>query len=178
MRFGLYRMFQDRTSERIEDEKQPTRIRRSPDEDFVQAMSHIEPIDRDFLLNQIEDGLLPKPVKVEHQLGGRIVMVGGKPGEVIVRITGSKVSVAVFTVRWEGAHARVVRLQVLGTLSWRCLPANRLMMALDDLVCTAAEMRRAEYRKCELCGEIKPPEWMHNATTCQSCAEQHLGVFY
>ena len=140
-------------------------------------MTNIEPIDRDLLLHHIEDGL-PKPVKVEQQLGGETVMVGGDPGEVIVRITGSKVMVAVFTVRWEGPHTPVVRPQVLGSLHLRHLPASRLMMAVQDLISTATEIRRAKYRKCERCGKIKPPEWMHDSTTCQSCAEKHLGVVY
>jgi hypothetical protein len=129
-------------------------------------MTNIEPIDCDFLLHHIEDDLLPKPVKVEQQLGGEIVLVGGDPGEVIVRISGSKVSVAVFTIRWEGPHTPVVRPQRLGALHLRHLPASRLMMALYDLISTATEIRRTEYRKCERCGETNPPEWMHDVSTC------------
>ena len=54
-------------------------------------MSDLEPIDRDYMLQELQE-LLPDPVREETQLDGEIVLVGGDPGEVIVRVTGSKVS--------------------------------------------------------------------------------------
>jgi len=66
-------------------------------------MAEAEPIDREFLLRDLRE-LLPAPVREEAQLDGSIVMIGSDPGEVIVRVGGNKVSVAVFSVRWEGPH--------------------------------------------------------------------------
>ena len=140
-------------------------------------MSDLEPIDREYLLQEIQQ-LLPDPVCDETQLDGDVVLVGGDPGEVIVRISGSKVSIAVFSIRWDGPHTPVVRPKQLATLNWKRLPASTAMMTLHGLISAAVEIRRAKYRKCERCGETKPPEWMHDEQTCQSCAEKHLGVVH
>ena len=141
-------------------------------------MSEILSIDRNSLLKRVKDDLLPQPVTEGSRLDGVIVLVGGDPGEVIVRITGSRVTVAIFTAGWEGPHTPVVHPKVLGTLYWRRLPASQMIRALDDLITTARDIRRAKYRKCERCGETNPPEWMDGATICQSCAEKHLGIVY
>jgi hypothetical protein len=140
-------------------------------------MSDLEPIDREYLLQEILE-LLPDPVREETQLDGNFVLVGGDPGEVIVRISGSKVSIAVYSVRWEGPHTPVTRPKQLATLKWKRFPAARMMVTLHGLISTAVEIRRAKYRKCERCGETKPPEWIHDKQTCQSCAEKHLGVVH
>jgi len=140
-------------------------------------MNNLEPIDRDYLLQELQE-LLPDPVREEIQLDGDVVLVGGDPGEVIVRIRGSKVSIAVYSVRWEGPHTPVTRPKQLATLNWKRLPASRTMMTLHTLVESAVEIRRAKYRKCEKCGEMKPPEWMHGEGICRSCAEKHLGVVH
>jgi hypothetical protein len=140
-------------------------------------MTDRNPIDREFLLKQLRD-LLPAPVHEETQLDGTLVMKGGDPGEVIVRVSGSKVSVAAFSVRWEGPHTPVVRPKHFATLSWKRVPASTLFMTLHGLVRSVCEARKARYRRCERCGELKPPEWMHDQKTCQSCAERHLGVVH
>jgi len=140
-------------------------------------MSEMEPIERESLLDEIRN-LLPEPIRTETQLDGDFVLVGGDPGEVIVRISGSKVSIAMYSVRWEGPHTPVTRPKQLATLNWKRLPASTTMMTLHGLVSAAIELRRTKYRKCEKCGETKPPEWMHDERTCQSCAEQHLGVVH
>lgn len=76
--------------------------------------------DRDSLLEEIRS-LLPDPVQDDTQLDGDVVLVGGDPGEVVVRIRGGKVSIAVFSVRWEGPHTPVVRPKQLATLNWKRL---------------------------------------------------------
>jgi hypothetical protein len=140
-------------------------------------MNDRQPMDREFLLRELRE-LLATPVREERQLDGSIVMVGGDPGEVIARIGASKLTVAIFSVRWEGPHTPVVRSKHFATLSWRRLPASTLMMTLHGLIRAAREARTARYRRCERCGEMKPPEWMHDEKTCQSCAEQYLGVVH
>lgn len=134
-------------------------------------------LDRDSLLEEIRS-LLPDPVQDDTQLDGDVVLVGGDPGEVIVRISGSKVSIAVFSVRWEGPHTPVVHPKPLATLNWKRLPAITMMVMMHGLVSAAVELRRAKYRKCEKCGVTKPPEWMHGNDICQSCAELHWGVVH
>lgn len=134
-------------------------------------------IDRESLLEEIMR-LVPDPIREEQQLDGDVVLVGGDPGEVIVRLSGNKVSIAGYSVRWEGPHTPVVRSKQLATLNWKRLPASTTMMTLHGLITAAIEIRRAKYRTCEKCRETKPPEWMHGDDICQSCAERHLGVVY
>ena len=140
-------------------------------------MTNLTPLDRESLLDEIRR-LLPAPLREEAQLDGSTVLVGGDPGEVIVRMTGSKVSIGEFTVRWEGPHTPVARPKRLAMLDWKNLPASRTVILLHMLIEAARDVRRARYRRCERCGDTKPPEWMHGENICQSCAEQQLGVVY
>jgi len=140
-------------------------------------MSDLEPFDRDFLLREIWE-LLPNPLREETQLDGSLVIGGGDPGKVIVRINGNKVSIAVFSIRWDGPGEPTVRPKQLATLNWKRLPSATTMMTLHGLISAAIEIRRSKYRKCEKCEETIPPEWMHDEDICQSCAERHLGVVY
>ncbi len=64
-------------------------------------------LDREALLEEI-NRCLPDPVRKETQLDGDVVLVGGDPGEVIVRISSNKVSIAVYSVRWEGPRTPVI----------------------------------------------------------------------
>ena len=134
-------------------------------------------LDRETLLDEIKR-LLPDPVCEDTPLDGELVFVGGDPGEVIVRIRKNKVSIAVYSVHWDGPHTPVVHPKWLATLHWKRLPAARTMMELHSLIESAIEIRRSKYRKCQLCGETKTPEWMHGVGICQSCAEGDLVVVY
>lgn len=140
-------------------------------------MSNLEPISQCMLRQELRS-LLPDPVREETQLDGTLVLIGGYPGEVVVRIHGSRATVAVFAIVWEGPHTSVVRPMSLGSLNWRRLPASSLLMAIHQLIKSARELRLANYKKCERCGETMPPEWMHDGKTCQSCAERYLGVVH
>lgn len=140
-------------------------------------MTDLKPIERD-VLHQEMRRVLPNPVQEEHQLDGSQVMIGGDPGEVVVRVFGSQVSVAVFAVVWEGPHSPVVHPKSIGSLNWERLPASRLLMNLHNLIDSARDLRRSTYRNCGRCGETNPPEWMHDEETCQSCAERYLGVVH
>ena len=140
-------------------------------------MTNPEPLDQDLLMAEIRERL-PEPIREETQLDGSLVMVGGDPGEVVVQVVGNKVSVSLFSVRWEGPHTPVVCPRRLASFNWKRLPASRLMMVLYEAIESAVELRRSRYRKCKRCGEAKPPEWMHDEKTCQSCAERHLGVVH
>ena len=104
-------------------------------------MSDLEPFDRDFLLREIWE-LLPAPIREETQLDGDLNLVGGNPGEVIVRINGNKVSIAVFSIRWDGPGEPTVRPKQLATLNWKRLPSSTTMTTLHGLISAAIEIRR------------------------------------
>jgi hypothetical protein len=136
-------------------------------------MIESEPVNRECLLRELRE-LLVAPVCEEPQLDGSIVMVGGDPGEVIIRVRAHKVSIAVFSIRWEGPHTPLVRPKHIATLSWQRLPASTLMRTLQGLIRAACEVRTAQYRECERFGKTNPPEWMPDEKTCQRCAERYL----
>jgi hypothetical protein len=133
--------------------------------------------DRNDLIRHVQSSL-PEPVETETAMSGAAILTGGDPREVIVKIAGKRVSVGIFTVRWDGPHTPVVYREWLATLHWKNLPASELTAMLLQLISKASELRRARYRKCDRCAELNPPEWMHDKKTCQSCAERHLGVVY
>ena len=141
-------------------------------------MSAAEPIDRESLVDEVRR-LLPDPLREERQLDGSFVIVGGDPGEVIVRISGGTVSIALYQIRWDGPCTPVVYSKRLASLNWKRLPAISTMMTLRELIESARELRRSNYRKCERCGEMTPPEGMLGEfNVCHSCGERYMGVTF
>lgn len=143
----------------------------------IAAMSHLKPLEQDAILAEIRQQL-PDPIRGDRQLDGALVLIGGDPGEVVVHLSEGELKVSVFAVRWEGPHTPVVTPERLASLNWQRIPASRLTSVLHEVIAAAVELRSSTYRKCERCGEMNPPEWMHNENTCQSCAERHLGVVH
>ena len=121
---------------------------------------------------------LGEPLQRQESLDGATVFVAGDPGEVIVRCRKSSVSVAVYAVRWRGPHTPIVVPREFAKLAWNRLPQGALVMTLHALIAAAREVRRSEFRKCRMCGDMNPPEWMHSKDICQGCAERHLGVVH
>ena len=137
----------------------------------IQGNTGLQPLDRSSLLKQIH-ATMPLPTREEVSADGSIVYVGGDPGEVVVRVARSRITVSVFGIVWEGSQTPVVCPQPLMSLHWKRLPAARLKTILNEMIEAARQLRRAKYRRCERCGETKPPEWMHDAGGCQSCAQR------
>jgi hypothetical protein len=117
---------------------------------------------------------------VTHELvtDGSTVLIGGDPGEVIVRLTRSTVSVFEYAARWEGPHTPVVTPRRVGTVVWRRVPNAKTVAAVHALIDAARESRLARFRTCEGCGQSTPPEYMHDEMICQSCAERELGIVH
>jgi hypothetical protein len=121
---------------------------------------------------------LPQPVEQETARDGSIVLVGGNPADVIVRLTRSSIVVSEYAVEWQGPNDPVVRPLALGTLHWRRMPEIHALAALRTLVSAARDSRRAKYRTCVYCQTATPPEALHDDRTCQACAQEHLGITY
>jgi hypothetical protein len=121
---------------------------------------------------------LPQPVNQETGLDGATVLVGGDPGEVVVRLTRSSAAVSEFAVQWQGPYEPITRPILFGSIRWRNLDSIHALMILNALILSARESRRAKYRTCRFCETVKPPEWMHADDVCQPCAEKHLGIVY
>jgi hypothetical protein len=119
---------------------------------------------------------LPQPVEQETTRDGSVVLVGGDPGEVIVRLTRSAASVSEYAVEWRGPGDLVVRPVGFGTIRWRRMPEIHALAALQTLVRAARESRRAKYQMCGYCEKMTPPEALHDDQVCQACARKHLGI--
>lgn len=135
------------------------------------ANAELQPLDRSSLLKQIH-ATMPLPIREEVCADGSLVYVGGDPGEVVIRIAQDRITVSMFEIEWEGSHTPVVSPQPLMELHWKCLPAKLLTTFLHEMIEVAGKLRRSKYRKCERCGDTKPPEWMHDNGSCQSCDER------
>ncbi len=118
------------------------------------------------------------PIHTESNSDGESIFTGGDPGEVIVRVGTKRITISIFSLRWDGPHTPVIRPIRLASLNWRRLPAVQLTSILQNLVETAQTIRLSSYRLCTRCDKSIPPEWMHNSNTCQSCAERFLSVVH
>lgn len=121
---------------------------------------------------------LPPPVEQETAADGSVIFVGGDPGEVVVRVSRSVVTVSEYAVEWEGPHEAVVRPFRMGSLSWRRFPEGPAVGIISSLVRAARELRLSRYRTCRFCERSVPPESQHTDDVCQPCAQKHLGVVY
>src|SRR3954452_11132186 len=97
-----------------------------------------EHMDRESVRRYVKEHL-PNPIRESEGLDGSLTLVGGDPGEVIVRLTAEEVLVSVFSVRWEGPHTPQVLPRPLASLSWCYIPTSSLMMSLHTLVAAASE---------------------------------------
>lgn len=140
-------------------------------------MVEVQLLDRSSVLDLVRKEL-PEPLVERTRKDGTLVLIGGEPGEVVVRVGQRHVSVSIFAVVWNGPHTPVMRSQRLASLRWDRLPAALLSKTLHEMIQAAQQLRRAKYRTCEYCGQTNPPEWMHDAQSCHSCATEHLGVVY
>ncbi|HBN74725.1 MAG TPA: hypothetical protein DD473_02660 [Planctomycetaceae bacterium] len=134
-------------------------------------------LDRDELIRSVRD-LLGEKVKEEIQLDGSLSLIGGDPSEVIVRLSGNKITVSEFRVRWDGPHTPTVHPRLVTAINWKSLPDFDITCLIGMAIESTRRHRIEKYRTCLRCGETNPPEWMHGDDICQSCAERHLGVVH
>lgn len=134
-------------------------------------------LDRDKLIQNVRD-LLGDQAKEDNQIDGSLILVGGDPSEVFVRVSGNKISISEFRVRWDGPHTPTVHPQLVTTINWKSLPAFEIMCLIGMAIDSTRNHRLEKFTTCVKCEEKKPPEWMHGDDICQSCAERHLGVIH
>lgn len=121
---------------------------------------------------------LPGPLERADGEDGGITYVSGEPGEVVVRLTATTITVSEFAVAWESPSRPVQAPRRIGSLRWRRVSSTRAIAIVEQLVAAAREARRARYQLCRFCDRPQPPEWMFDDSTCQSCAESNLGVVH
>jgi hypothetical protein len=112
---------------------------------------------------------LPQPVSQEAARDGSIILVGGDPGEVIVRLTRTMAAVSEYAIEWDGPEEPVVRPILFGTILWRRMPEVHGLASLNTLIRAARESRRAKYVVCRVCDRGVPPEHLFDDDTCDEC---------
>jgi hypothetical protein len=118
---------------------------------------------------------LGDPVEREERADGATYFTSGEPGEVIVRLSTSSITVWEYAVTWEGAYTRVVSPRLVGSVRWRRVSERAGTKVVQALIDAARESRQSKFRVCEHCRERQPPEWMHGDDTCIGCAQRHSG---
>ena len=121
---------------------------------------------------------LTQPVVEHTENDGTHVLTGGNPPEVVVRITPASVVVGEYSMRWEGPLTVRVRPIIIGSVRWGRLSIEGAMQAIAALITAARNVRMAKFRTCAICGERNAPEWMHDDTICDGCAEGHFDVVH
>jgi len=128
--------------------------------------------------------LLPAPLNRficpddEHPPDNAMIILGGLPQEVVVRLTDRTVSVAVFSARWSSPGTLTMVPKKLASFNWRQMPLAKTLELVAVTIEMARTIRSSTYQKCSRCGETTPPEFMHDKITCQDCARKQLGVVY
>ena len=97
-------------------------------------------------------------------------LTSGQPGEVVVRIDDSTITVFEYAVKWEDPVTPVVQPRRVGSVVCRRLPERAAMRAVQALIDGARESRQQKFRTCDACNRQRPPEWMREPNICQSCA--------
>ena len=125
--------------------------------------------------------VMGKPLREEASPDGTTQLIAGDPGEVVVTVSKERVSVFEYAIEWQGPGTPVERHAPLGDIrlaGLSGLSGTDLKRLLSALVKVTRRRRRQRFRKCKLCNERNPPEWMHSRAICQGCAAQKLGVVY
>ena len=113
---------------------------------------------------------LPQPVSQEMAADGSTYFIGGEPGEVIVKLTRSAVTVWEYAIDWGESQSPSVQPLRVGSVVWRRIPNTHAITAVASLIEAARESRQSKFSTCADCDRRIPPELMHDDEICLSCA--------
>jgi hypothetical protein len=121
---------------------------------------------------------LGDPIERDDRAEGETYFTSGDPGEVIVRLTPTSVTVWEYAATWDSAFTQVVTPRLVGSVRWRRVSERAATKVVQTLIEAAREARRGKFRVCAHCGVKQPPEWMHDRDVCVSCAQGHSGAVH
>jgi hypothetical protein len=98
--------------------------------------------------------------------------------QVVMHLTTEDVNISLHEACRDGPYSPRVRPRQLASLRWDRLPSSLLWIALNSFIGTGSEMRKATFKTCEHCKQVKPLESMDGGTVCHSCRERVLGIVY
>lgn len=120
---------------------------------------------------------LPRPVEQNAAPDASVTFRGGEPGEVIVHLTPSLITVSMFSVQNTDTQ-RIVIARPVGYVRWRRLLPEDATAVVESLIAAARGARLATYRTCGTCDRTYPPEFMADDQTCATCASRDNGVVH
>lgn len=122
---------------------------------------------------------LDRPAEQPGSDDDGVLIIGGEPGDVVVRLTRFDVTVAEYSEHWEedGGEASVEPI-VIGSVTWSAISAEAAMRIVKGLIVAAREARLSKYRVCRICEQATPPEWIDAADICETCAEADYGTIH
>jgi hypothetical protein len=109
--------------------------------------------------------MLPLPIRIEDG-----ILIGGEPGEVVVRISEGRLEVAAYAVIWDSQDPR------LAPEGWKTFPMTAKPERVAKAIIKARTRRIATFEWCPRCASVRPPECMSDGI-CQTCAEKDGVVF-
>ena len=116
---------------------------------------------------------LPQPVVQDQVRDGSLILVGGEPPEVIVRLTRATASVSQYDVDLREPHEPIVRPILLGSVQWRRLSEAHALSTISALIRAARDRRRSRYEPCVICGKLLAPEFVADDELCDECRGNH-----
>lgn len=120
--------------------------------------------------------IVPRPIAEVSVDGGPLArwFAAGDSYLVLIGLAGDVTYVGEPCITWAGAHTPQLGVRDVVEVT---VGSGRSVDATEVIRSTTAR-RLAGFRRCEECGELKPPEWLHSPTLCDACAERHHGVVH
>ncbi|MDA2929037.1 hypothetical protein MYX84_03650 [Acidobacteria bacterium AH-259-O06] len=100
--------------------------------------------------------------------------IDGEKG-IVIAITPEAIEFRLPTIEWTmGSHGPASSSQL-----WKRAVAEDIQDSeLEELIKRALRARRREFKRCQYCGELVPPEHRIEKDVCHGCASKHLGVVF
>lgn len=99
----------------------------------------------------------------------------GEPYLVLIGLAGDVAYVGEPCITWAGAHTPQLEARDVVEVAVR---SGQSAGPTAEVIRSTTSRRLAGFRRCEECGELTPPEWLHSPTLCDACAERNHGVIH
>lgn len=127
------------------------------------------------------EALLAEPRQREDLPAGGVLLIGGDPARVVVRITAAGIRVGAARLRFWGKRPVLVEERI-GGIGHGLLPTDDAAASavLAGLVAAADALRRSELLPCGRCGDLRAPEEVaivaKTSGACPFCARAGLSL--
>lgn len=91
---------------------------------------------------------------------------------IFIEKSSDEVKIIVKEIIWPQTHTPSERFKVAKSFHSK-ISEEQLESEIQKIL-----KSKKYFGTCSICNEKNPNGWMHDDKTCQSCAEEHLGVTY